>query len=263
VDIKDIGGQTEAQYREAIKWIKNHFTIMYPNGGFANQRQLIDQAKYILNTRGKHDAVIIDPWNNVASLQDKNELLDDYLRRMIMEAKLFAVNNRLSWVYVTHPSKPVMLKDGSLPPADMYSIRGGMSFANGSDFVIIIERPYFFLGEATDERTGQTVQGRNHPLVHFITRKVKNQKLLGCRPNTVPIYFNKYHNRYENEVGISPLDQAYSKQAALYQGPPKLPVDKNRGTDFTITLPVKEVQETFDWSRIEKDAEEEKFDMPF
>lgn len=210
VDISDSNCQTEAEYREAIRWIKAHFTIMYPNGGFANQKQLIEQAAYIVKTRGKHDAVIVDPWNNVVSMQDKNELLDDYLRRMIMEAKLFAVNSRMAWVYVTHPSKPTPLKDGSLSPIDMYNIRGGMSFGNGSDFVIVIERPFYFMGEVDDPILG-LISGRNHPLVHYVVKKVKNQKLLKCRPNTIETYFNKRTNRYENQYQISPLDEAYKK----------------------------------------------------
>lgn len=238
VDITDAMHVNEAQYREAIRFIKEHFTIIYPHGGLCNQEQIIKQADYVLKTRGKHDCIIIDPWNNVSSQQEKMELLDDYLRRMISDAKRFAINNRLAWVYVTHPSKPTLNKDGSLPPLDMYGIRGGMSFANGSDFVIVTDRPYYFKEQV--EYNGGLISGRNHPEVHFQTRKVKNQKLLGCRPNTIVINFNKITNRYENDYKSSPLDEAYQKSmTAESTYGSKLPVDENRqiDADFTITLP--------------------------
>lgn len=218
VDITSPMAQSEQEYREALIWVKKHFTIIYPNGGFANQKQIMEQSDYILKTRGKHDAIIIDPFNNVVSSQEKNELLDDYIRRMYMEAKLYAVNNRMSWIYITHPSKQQVLKDGSYPPLDMYSIRGGMASANGSDFVIIIDRPFYFMGEIEDEILGR-INGRNHPAMDVSVKKVKNQKLLGCRPNTIRIMFNKMHNRFENESRISPLDEAYTRYRKMMDVP--------------------------------------------
>lgn len=241
VDVNDMSAPSEDEYREAIRFIKKHFTFIYPEDGFCTQAQIIKQAGYVLDTRGKHDGIIIDPWNNVASAQNKMELLDDYLRRMIADAKRFAILKRLAWIYVTHPSKPPIGKDGSVPPLDMHQIRGGMSFPNGSDFVIIIERPYYFMGEV--EYEGRMIPGRIHPEVHFNVRKIKNQKLLGCTPNFVPMYFDRIKNRYENETRISPMDPAYKKELFKPSEPWKMPEDKSRdvtNSDFTITLPAHE-----------------------
>jgi hypothetical protein len=266
VDMSDPMRQSEREYREALAWVKEHFTIMYPNGGFATQKQLTEQASYIIKTRGKHDCVIVDPFNNVVSSQEKNELLDDYIRRMYMEAKLFAVNNRMAWVYITHPSKQPVSKDGSLPPLDMFSIRGGMASANGSDFVIIVERPYYFMGEVQDEKLG-TINGRNHPAMDYSVKKVKNQKLLGCRPNTVRVYFSKMRNRFENESRLSPLDEAYEKYArAVISGPQKFPNGKN---DDKIQLSLGNDDSFVDITHRTtalfslKEEEEEEDDMPF
>ena len=133
---------------------------------------------------------------------------------MLNDAKIFAVRHRMSWVYVTHPSKVARAgKDGEIPVLHETDIRGGNTFANGSDFVIIINRPYYFKEVVEDETYG-VVHGKNHPLVEFITRKVKNQKLLKCRPNVIQLYFDKKKNCYNNEFGFAPTDEAYLKQHA-------------------------------------------------
>lgn len=257
VDIKDVMAQTPEEYRESLVWIRDHFTVIYPNGGFATQKQIIQQAEYVIKTRGKHDVIIIDPFNNMVSSQEKNELLDDYIRRMYMEAKLFSVNNRMAWVYITHPSKPPVSKDGSLPPLDMFLIRGGMASANGSDFVIVIERPYYFMGEVNDEQLGP-INGRNHPATDFSVKKVKNQKLLGCRPNTIRIMFNKIHNRFENESRLSPLDEAYDRYKKVMgtQNSYKLPAAKK---DESIQLKMPEPAKSF----YEPDRDEDEYEAPF
>lgn len=214
VDINGVGAVTEQEYREAAIWIKAHFTFIFPKKGICKQEDIIRQAEYVIKTNKgeKFNALILDPWNTVRTDQQKNELIDDYLRRMINDAKLFAVRNRMCWVYVTHPSKVARSgKDGEIPSLHENDIRGGNTFANGSDFVIVINRPYFFKDVIEDEQYG-VIQGKNHPLVEFITRKVKNQKLLGCRPNAIQLYFDKKKNRYNNEFGFSPLDEAYRKQ---------------------------------------------------
>lgn len=232
VDIRDAMSVSKEEYREALGFIKDHFTIIYPKKGLCTQDDVIKQAEYTIKTRGKYDAIIIDPFNNIRSSMERNELIDDYLRRLIADAKIFAVNNRMSWIYVTHPSKQPRGSGGKVPDVDMDSIRGGMAFGNGSDFVIVIKRPYYFDDEV--EYEGNLINGRNHPLVHFQTRKVKNQKLLGCRPNTIEIIFNRITNRYENEFKVSPFDEEYkAEMTAMSKYGSSLPDSKSGDTIVT------------------------------
>lgn len=208
VDINDFSGVSPEEYEAGMDWVEKHFTIIYPKKGTTTQEGIIKQAEYVIQKYGKHNGIIIDPWNNVASSQRKIELADEYQRRVINEAKAFAVANRLCWIYITHPAKPQVLRDGSPPPLDGFSIRNGQAFFNGSDFLIVIDRPYFFLEEAEFE--GRPIQGRNHPEVRFIVKKVKGQRLLNCRPNTIQLIFNRRTNRYENLHRTSPLYENYS-----------------------------------------------------
>lgn len=236
-DLDHIPHLSDEQYERGIDWVHDHFTIIMPDELLAKQHDVIRVAEQVNEGMGKHDGIIVDPFNTLDVTHRKDELLDQANRRTIYEAKGWSVRNNMAWIYVTHPGKPMRTKDGGVIKPTLYDIRGGMGFVNGSDLGIIIHRPWYNMGMV--EWKGKDIPGTQHPQVEFTVAKIKEKFALGAEEGTVDIFYNKMTNRYENSYGLSPMDEAYRNEYT--PGKPnygKLP-EVERDEDFTITLPPK------------------------
>jgi len=259
-DIEHIPNMTDAQYDEAIDWVHEHFTIIMPDTLLAKQYDVIRVAEEVNEEFGKHDAIIVDPFNTLDVPQRKDELLDQANRRTIYEAKNWTVRNNMAWIYVTHPGKPMRTKDGGVIKPTLYDIRGGMGFVNGSDVGVIIHRPYYNLPMAP-WKEGE-IPGTQHPLVEFTVAKLKEKFALGAEEGTVEIFFHKKTNRYQNSYGLSPLDDAYRSNYTPgkdnYGRLPEAPITEEivLGDERSL-IPIKNIQGSLEFKKDEGKFEDQ------
>ena len=218
---------SEEQYLDALNFINDHFVVLYPES--PKPKDVLEYAQYIIDEDEKIGktfyGLIIDPWNNLLSDQRANEMLDDYIMRELIGVKHFLIKNNIIGCVVVHPKSPPVGKDGKVPPANAFTLRGGAAFNNKSDGIVSVHRPHWFMESVIVN--GKGISGRNSTRVEVHTFKMKNQKLVGVVLGFSEWEFNRITNRYENNKGISPFDEAYDWEEKMKE----LPDKKTYGSD--------------------------------
>jgi len=191
---------TEKEYMEAMDKIKDNFFFVYPedvNGYPDYSIKNIEQIfEYLICTKGVK-SVIVDPYIKIKHdiLPGEQEHL--YASRFMMERVHFARKNNVSYHLVMHQITPRKDKDtGNYPPPDPYYIKGGGTFADSTDNILTVWRPY----KSTDP---------NDSTVILKSSKIKKHKLTGY-PNEITIDFNRKKNRYVSHDGYDYLDGSVS-----------------------------------------------------
>ena len=206
---------SEEEYLDAIDFIDEHYLFIYPPEGMVTPAALLDYTEYVINTYDKKfNGLIVDPFNNLILETNAGSMLDDVITKTMNSIKAFIVKTNLVAVLVVHPKSPPIGKDGDVPPANAFTLRGGASINNKSDCIISTHRPDWFKESIMVEIGGKEVQvsGRNSTKVEFHVFKMKNQKLAGTVLGYSTWHFNRKSNRYENQYNLSPLDPAYRSQ---------------------------------------------------
>jgi len=79
------------------------------------------------------DGVMIDPFNQLDSMQKSYQREDQYLSMILKDVKRFALLNSVCYNIIAHPKNPSYKEDKSLPVADMYDLAGGAMWGNKVD----------------------------------------------------------------------------------------------------------------------------------
>lgn len=185
---------TLEQIKEAMVFINDHFYIVYPEAGFTLDT-LLEKFKYLIKRHGVR-AVDIDPYNQVEHQYGKASREDLYISEFMGKLKRFAVQNSVAVNLVAHQTKPEKKnQDGTYPPPNKYSIKGGGTFADKADNVLVVWRRRRQVDK--DDRT-----------TTFISEKIKKPKLVGEIDLNVDITYDYYQNRYlDQTLGMkSPLE---------------------------------------------------------
>jgi hypothetical protein len=114
--------------------------------------------------------------------------------------KAFAVKHNVELNLVAHQVTPVFKPDTNYPEPNIYTIKGGGTFADKADNVLIIWR------ENRNTNPFDT-------LVAFISKKIKKQKLTGL-PGRCDFNFDRRRNRYTYGM-VSPLDKEIELQTKI------------------------------------------------
>lgn len=117
---------------------------------------------------------------------------DLYISRFMAELKRFAVKHDVSVNLVAHQVTPHFEKDSNYPMPNLYKIKGGGTFADKADNVLVIWRE----NRNTDPKD---------TTVAFISQKIKKQKLTGI-PGRVDVNFDRRTNRYLDNRAESPIE---------------------------------------------------------
>ena len=122
---------------------------------------------------------------------------DLYISRFMSTLKAFAVKHDVELHLVAHQVTPTFKPDTNYPEPNIYTIKGGGTFADKADNVLIIWR------ENRNTNPSDT-------LVAFISKKIKKQKLTGL-PGRCDFNFDRRRNRYTYGM-VSPLDKEIELQ---------------------------------------------------
>ena len=185
---------TEQQYTEAIDFIDKYFFTVFPE-----EKQTLDEIferfDYLVRKHGIN-AIIIDPYNSVEHLVRPGETIDQYVTRFMGMLRRFAQKRNVCVILVAHQNPPEKLTNtGDLPEPNMYKVKNGGSFADRTDNLLTIHRPFRF-------------SQPENPVVVVRSQKLKKKKLHMADTKRVEIDYHWQSNRYTDPLlgNRSPLD---------------------------------------------------------
>ena len=190
---------TEFQLVEGMKFMQDHFYVVYPEEG-QTLDQLLERFSYLVR-KNNVQTVTIDPYNQVQHDMLPGEREDLYISRFMSKLKKFAVKHDVALHLVAHQITPDFKSTENYPKPNLYKVKGGGTFADKADNVVIVWREH----RNTDIRNTS---------VKFISQKIKKQKLTGI-PGFTELNFDRNKNRYfENER--SPFDMTEGHEVPMF-----------------------------------------------
>lgn len=174
---------SEDEFKDGLKFTEDNFYLIYPEKDFKIDT-IFERAKYLVKKKGIR-TLIIDPYNTVEHKIKAGEREDLYISRFMAQLKRFAVEYDLSINLVAHQiTARANEKDGGrYYKPNLNNIKGGGTFADKADNVLIVWRP----NRALDFKD---------PEVIFASQKIKKQKLVGVPQDVGNIIFYVRENRY-------------------------------------------------------------------
>ena len=168
-------------YIHCYELIKPYFHFVYIKPPFNTVENTIEEAEKIVKTN-KIAGLIIDPilkFSKSASAPDRDDQYAGYIGALLTDTS--RVQN-LSVHLVMHQLTPKVNEFGLYPKPNMYTVKGGGSWADGVDNVLFVQRP-------------QYAKNKEDTTVLFGSQKIKKQKLVGI-PQEVELGFDRITNRY-------------------------------------------------------------------
>lgn len=189
-DMDAYNRMSEEELTTAIEFIQDKFYLIYPEEDFTIDT-LLKKFKFLVMSRGIK-AIVIDPYNQVHHRMEPGEREDLYISRFMSKLKKFAVEYDVAVFLIAHQVTPKVNKEtGDFDSPNLYSIKGGGTFADKCDNVLAVWRPH-------------RVSDPKNPLVNFSSQKIKKQKLTGVL-GSCELYYDWKSNRYNTQSGDNPL----------------------------------------------------------
>lgn len=179
---------TKEQLMNGIEFANKHFFTVYPEKE-KTLDELLNRFSYMIRKQNL-DTIVLDPYNQIEHLIENGKREDLYISVFMSKLKAFAVKHNIAIHLVAHQVTPKLMQNGKFPKPSRYAIKGGGTFSDKADNILLIWR------ENRNEKgdTGVT----------FISEKIKKRKLTGVTGET-SFNFNFIKNRYIFD-GHDPLD---------------------------------------------------------
>lgn len=166
-------------YDEALEFINNHFFVIDPPDDYTIDT-ILEKAVFLIKRKGIH-TLVLDPYNQIeTTLSEKLEHLA--ISKFMTKLKRFAIKYNIAIFLVAHQVTPNIAGRTDYPEPNKYSIKGGGTFADKADNVIIIWRP-------------NMLSDPSSPLVLVIVQKIKKQRLVGI-PGRIEMFYSPKKNQY-------------------------------------------------------------------
>lgn len=106
----------------------------------------------------QHDCqvIVIDPWNEMDHMRERDETETEYVGRAIKRFKRFAKAFQVHLVIVAHPTKIRRDETGKTPMPNLYDISGSAHWNNKADVGVIVHR------ETEDDTIIKVAKSRYH-----------------------------------------------------------------------------------------------------
>jgi len=171
---------SEAELLEGLDVINRHFYSVFPEENH-DIDSLLNKFSYLVRKKNL-SAIVFDPYNMIMHLMKSGEREDLYISRFMSKLKRFAIKHNVAVHLVAHQVTPAFKAGENYPQPNAYKIKGGGTFADKADNVVIVWREH----RNTDQSNTE---------VKFISQKIKKQKLTGI-PGEAIIDFDRRKNRY-------------------------------------------------------------------
>ena len=163
---------TEYKYIKAMEFLSDKF--------FYINAETEDPTPDHINS--KFEKLIVDEGVRICTIDPFQSLLnrfrdegsdDKYVSMFLRKEKRFALHHNIFLAIVTHPNSTVIRnKDGNFAILEYTNLRGGSSWAENADIVLMYDRPFF-------------VTDYTNPLCRVYSAKIKKQKIQGLRGTTL------------------------------------------------------------------------------
>jgi twinkle protein len=181
---------TDKEYLEALEWVNRHFFFVYP---IDPETQLPDFRietietifEYLEFTEGVKGC-FVDPYIKIRHELQGGEPEHLYASRFMADRVNFTRRSNLSYHLVMHQNTPRKNSDGNYPKPNLYNIKGGGTYADSADNVMIVQRPY----RGVDPMSTSVL---------VTSDKIKRQKLVGI-PMEISFDFSRKLNQYIDPV---------------------------------------------------------------
>jgi twinkle protein len=139
----------DKDYKMAAEMIDEYATFIYPpEGAEVTLEELLETVKTIKDTYGAK-AFILDPWNEIDHSRPSGMTETEYIDRSLRHFRRFCREEKMFGVIVAHPTKMSPLKDGSMPPVNLWSISGSAAWRNKADYGLVVRRDDMTKNEPT------------------------------------------------------------------------------------------------------------------
>jgi twinkle protein len=168
-------------YLQAYELIKNNFLFLYLKPPDNTIREVLINFEEILQTFPA-SVCMIDPLIKFARPKDMSDRDDLYAAYITSICTDFCRKHDVSLNLVMHQLTPRLTENGYYPKPTLYNIKGGGTWADGTDNILSIWRPLYAKDKMDDS-------------VIFTSQKIKKQKLVGI-PQDFSMRFDRKTNRY-------------------------------------------------------------------
>lgn len=168
-------------YKKMYKILKELFYFVYIPPPENTLLEILKEFVPLIENHGVK-ACVIDPLIKVARPKEYMNADDKYAAYVTTVCTDFSRQYNVSLHMVMHQLTPRLQENGLYPKPSMYYIKGGGTWADGTDNINSIWRPQY----ARDKEDNE---------VMFSSQKIKKQKLVGI-PQDFNMRFNRKSNRY-------------------------------------------------------------------
>ena len=130
---------TDGEMFAADAWIEsNHLFIVPGDDEDVTLDWLLDRMEMAAVQNGAN-VLVIDPWNEMDHVRERDETLTEYVGRAIKTFRRFARRMQVHVIVVAHPAK-LQKVDGKYKPPTLYDISDSANWYNKCDVGIIVHR---------------------------------------------------------------------------------------------------------------------------
>ncbi len=152
---KLVKNMSEEEISAADRWIDNRYIFIVPGeDDYITLEWLIERMESVVIRNGVK-IIVIDPWNEMDHIREKNETITEYTGKAIRQLKAFAKSRGVHVMVVAHPAKMLRDRSGKYPIPTLYDISDSSHWANKADLGVVVHR-------AKDGDTIQIVKSRHH-----------------------------------------------------------------------------------------------------
>lgn len=210
---------TKREFIEGYEFANNFFFNILPDEDHSLD-ELFKRFSYVVR-KFNIKTITIDPYNQVHHKMEYGEREDLYISKFMSKLKQFALKHYVSVNLIAHQSTPIVHKEENYPEPNIYKIKGGGTFADKADNVLIVWRE----NRNTNKSDTTVIIG---------SQKIKKQKLTGI-PGTTTFNYDRRKNRYRDHRNFDPIDVLKAKIIEL-----------SKGTQESINFYEKEEIDNFD-----------------
>ena len=157
-------------FNEIYDYISDNYSFIVPEKDMKIET-ILQKAEYLVKKQGIK-ILVIDPYNTIEHVRQKNETETDYVSRLLSLLANFAKKNDLLIFLVAHPRK---LASTNVAPGP-YDIAGSANFFNKSDYVVSV------------------IRNDTENFVEIQNQKVKFRNL--GKPGAIKLQFNEKNGRF-------------------------------------------------------------------
>jgi len=131
---------SQDEFEDSFEYIQDNFFFIYPEDDMCIDNILL-KAKYLVKKQGIK-ILVIDPYNKVEHMRDRNETETEYISKLLDKLTSFSKRYDVLIILVAHPTKLKKEANGEYPKPTLYDINGSANFYNKCDYGVSVYRDF-------------------------------------------------------------------------------------------------------------------------